>query len=159
MNIFFIEDLNSVDAIAKSHCDKHVVKMILETAQILSAVSRIYGLEQGYKLTHRNHPVVKWVAESLENWIWTKELGFALCREYTYRYGKIHKTQGVLDILEYPPMPIIGFTTPPQCVPEKYKLMKNEFIKAYRNYYIYEKGTIAKWTKRNSPSWFIDINS
>lgn len=159
MNIFFIEDTSSVDKIAKAHCDKHVVKMILETAQILSTVSRLYGIEQGYKPTHKSHPVVKWATESLENWIWTKNLGLALCSEYTHRYGKIHKTQAVLESLEPPPMPTIGFTTPPQCVPDEYRLDKDCFVEAYRKYYIFEKGNIAKWSKRNPPSWFIDINS
>jgi hypothetical protein len=133
--------------------------MILETAQILSTVSRVYGIEQGYKLTHKNHPIVKWVAESLENWIWVKKLGIALCNEYTYRYEKTHKTQAVLNSLENPPMPNLGFTNPPQCMPDKYLREKNEFIEAYRNYYIFEKGNIAKWKKREAPSWFIDINS
>ncbi|MGL5068521.1 MAG: hypothetical protein ACRC6T_12005 [Sarcina sp.] len=154
MNIFFLEDTNDTDLIAKSHYDKHVVKMILETAQVLSTVSRVNGVEQGYKATHKHHPMSIWAGESLENWRWLKTLGFSLCKEYTYRYGKIHKTQGVLESLEEPPIKDIGFTIPPQCMPEEYRCEAREYVKAYREYYMKDKAHIAKWTKRPVPDWF-----
>lgn len=154
MNIFFIEDINDVDLIAKSHYDKHVVKMILETAQILSTVSRECGVEQGYKATHKNHPSTKWAGESLSNWKWLKTLGESLCREYTYRYGKTHKTQGVIELLQEPPLEDIGLTIPPQCMPDEFKCEEKDYVKAYRNYYMKDKAHIAKWTKRPVPDWF-----
>lgn len=154
MNIFFIDDVNDIDLIARSHYDKHVVKMILETAQILSTVNRCCGLEQGYKATHKNHPMTLWAGESLENWIWLRRLGLSLCKEYTYRYNKIHKTQKVIEELLEPPIVNKGFTIPPQCMPEEYRCDENEYVQAYRNYYIKDKGHIAKWTKREMPKWF-----
>ena len=75
--------------------DKRVVKMVLETAQILSTAVRAHGYngDSVYKATHVNHPVVKWVCESRDNYMWTLKHFVALCREYTNRYGKTHKSQ------------------------------------------------------------------
>lgn len=150
MNIFFLE--YDDDLIAKSHCDKHVVKMILESAQLLSASSFKAGLVQGYKPTHKNHPMTIWSGESLSNWLWLKKLALELCAEYTYRYGKVHKSEAVINSLIDPPIEDKGFTVPPQCVPDPYR--DDDYVKAYRNYYMGEKSHIAKWTNREVPAWF-----
>jgi len=77
---------------AKMHCDKHVVKMPLEAAQILSTVQHIYNsiyAEKCYKKTHEKHPCVIWASKTRENYFWAFELYKELLKEYTYRYQKI----------------------------------------------------------------------
>ena len=88
MNIFVVDyDPNKS---AQDLCDKHVVKMILETAQMLCAAHPIGTAP--YKATHLKHPCTLWVARSIDNYEWLLTHGYALCREYTARYGKRHKT-------------------------------------------------------------------
>lgn len=152
MNIFFLN--KTAKETAKEHCDKHVVKMIVESAQLLSTSSRLSGLPQGYKLTHTHHPHVKWLLESLDNWRWVRAMSLYLCKEYTYRYGKIHKTQHVLVSLQEPPIKNIGITMPPLCMPEECKI-EGDVISSYRNYYIMKKKYMATWKRRSVPEWFI----
>ena len=72
MNIFVLDE--DVEKCAEYHCDKHVIKMILESAQMMSAVVRLNGHDTGYKLTHKNHPCTIWARKSLSNYIWLKSL-------------------------------------------------------------------------------------
>jgi len=143
---------------AKHHCDKHVVKMILESAQILSSAHWVLGGEAPYRLTHKNHPCCKWVRISLSNYRWLGELALALCYEYTYRYNKIHKTQEKIEWLmkNEPPIEDIGFTDPPQAMPEEYK--DKNIVTAYQRYYIKEKSYFAKWKYSITPDWFKERN-
>ena len=100
MNIFYL-DRDPVIA-AQMMCDKHVVKMILESAQMLSTAHRVldgdeYADRRGlYKLAHKNHPSTIWVRSSLENYTWLYDHMVALMEEYTYRYGKHHATERLL---------------------------------------------------------------
>lgn len=82
---------------AKFLDDKRVVKMCLETAQMLCAALNEQGVITPYKTTHRNHPCNVWARASLSNWQWLLAHGIALCDEYTARYGKVHKCRAVLD--------------------------------------------------------------
>jgi len=91
MNIFVIS--NSPAECAQSLDDKRLVKMTLETTQILSTVMHLSGYTGPYKITHQNHPVVKWAAENDSNFKWTVSLLKELCKEYTFRYDKTHKCQ------------------------------------------------------------------
>lgn len=85
MNIFVL-DYNPQVA-AEYHCDKHVVKMILESAQILCAVHHKNGnSDVPYKLTHANHPCIIWAGESKQNYLWVTELAEALNDEYIFRF-------------------------------------------------------------------------
>ena len=97
MNIFLLD--TDTKKCAQYHCDKHVVKMILETAQLLCGVHHMTNqiTEAPYKLSHRNHPCSIWARESLSNYLYLCELGLELCKEYTYRYGKRHKSQDVIE--------------------------------------------------------------
>ena len=149
MNIFYLH--SNIKFCARYHCDKHVIKMILETAQLLCTALWTLGIEAPYRKTHVNHPCAIWCRKSKQNWMWLRDLGLALCKEYTYRYGKIHKTQQVLESLMCPDLPSDKFTPPPQCMPEQYKHKK--CIKAYRLYYINEKSHLFSWKKRNIPFW------
>ena len=115
MNIFILNKDRRLAAI--EHNDKHVVKMIVESAQMLSTAHRLLdgtlGTEQRtnkngvvrnvkvwtlsdhreqilYKPTHGNHPCSIWCRESVENYLWLYNLTVALCDEYYHRYGQ-HK--------------------------------------------------------------------
>ena len=163
MNIFFLE--HNPELCAKYHNDKHCVKMILETAQILSTAHRvldgqelvIYDSRQEllYKATHINHPCSVWVRQSSQNYSWAYNLFVELLNEYTYRYGKTHKSSELMRMLEYIPVrPADGeFTEPAQAMPDDVKVPGNSVI-AYRKYYRKYKNHLAQWKNREIPFWF-----
>jgi hypothetical protein len=161
MNIFFLDF--DVKKCAKFHCDKHVVKMILETAQLLCSAHHVTihdtihdTIHVPYKLSHKNHPCSIWVRESLSNYLYLCELGLALGEEYTYRYGKTHKSIEVIQwcLSNRPNIKDIGFTTPPLAMPDEYKV--ESVIDSYRNYYKGAKSTIVSWKNREKPDWFLE---
>ena len=86
---------------AEAHCDKHIVKMCLETAQILSTVNRLLGdsSETLYKVTHQSHPCVKWVLEDSKNYFWLMQLFHCLLLEYQHRYNKEHACMKIYKFL------------------------------------------------------------
>ena len=91
MNIFYLDSRPHVAA--KDHCDKHVVKMILESAQMLCTAHRELDGDVPdvfYKSTHKNHPSTIWARSKAGNYRWLYDLFVSLCDEYTYRYGKVH---------------------------------------------------------------------
>jgi hypothetical protein len=151
MNIFYV-DRNPYRAARALH-DKHVVKMVLETAQILSTVLDRYGVSGKYRPTHRNHPVVKWAAESRANFEWLCHHGMALAAEYTYRYERQHaSTEVILWASRHNDHVAPGpFTEPPQCMPEGYR--GDDAVEAYRLYYRLDKLLMSRWTKRDEPDW------
>jgi len=156
MNIFFLD--MDVKKCAEYHCDKHVVKMILETAQLLCGVHHMTDQvtdQVPYKLSHKNHPCSIWVRESLSNYLYLCELGLALGEEYTYRYGKKHKSVEVLEwcLSNRPNIKDIGFTTPPLAMPDEYKV--DSVVESYRNYYKGAKSEIVSWKNRETPDWFL----
>ena len=152
MNIFFLD--NDVRKCAQYHNDKHVVKMILETAQLLCGAHWVVGGDAPYKLSHKNHPCSIWVRESLSNYLLLCELGLELCNEYTYRYGKRHKSQEVIEwcVVNKLNIPDIGLTEQPMSMPDQYKT--NSVVESYRNYYMGEKSGFASWKNREVPNWF-----
>ncbi len=152
MNIFVL-DKNPQNA-AIMMCDKHVVKMIVETAQMLCTVARDNGHDAPYRSTHKNHPCTLWAAESASNWRWLVDHGLALCREYTARYGKIHKTQQVMEWARdnrVGPSKDKGLTPFRLAMPPEYK--QADPVQSYRNYYMGEKARFAKW-KLGAPTWW-----
>lgn len=156
MNIFFLDW--DVKKCAEYHCDKHIVKMILETAQLLCGAHHTTDHvtnQVPYKLSHKNHPCAIWTRESLSNYLYLCELGIELCKEYTYRYGKRHKSQDVIEWCVTNKVKICdkGFTTPPKAMPDEYKV--SDVIQSYRNYYIGAKYDFCKWKNRETPSWFV----
>jgi len=164
MNIFYLD--KSFAKSAKYHCDKHVVKMILETAQLLSTAHREldgdeYADSMGlYKATHKNHPSAVWVRSKKESYDWTYMLFVKLCEEYTRRYHKEHKTSRLIpwllvapeNIEPYDWSSIKDFVPPPQCMPDEYK--HKDTVTAYRNYYKGEKAYFAKWNYSQVPQWW-----
>ena len=161
MNIFYLHP-DPLRA-AEMHCDKHCVKMILETAQMLCTAHRtLDGDEQAdklgmYKTVHLNHPSTKWVRGSRLQYEWAFHLFKFLCEEYHYRFKKIHKTEAKLrEALRTPPLAITDdstYTQPPQCMPDQYKVL-DDAVQAYRNYYIGEKAYFAKWAYTRTPEWW-----
>jgi hypothetical protein len=179
MNIFFLAW--NPDACAQMHCDKHVVKMILETAQILCTAHRVVdGTETTtlsksgnrrvrrwmldddtkdavmYASTHVNHPSVVWARACVEQYTWLYQLFVALCAEYTVRYRKTHLCWTKLHaVLKDPPQKMVWngvFRAPPPAMPDHCK--REAVIDAYRTYYAVEKRSFAKWTVREPPIWF-----
>lgn len=155
MNIFILD--KDVKKNAQYHCDKHVVKMILETAQLLCGVHHMTPQvtpQVPYKLSHKNHPCAIWSRESLSNYLYLCELGLELCKEYTYRYGKRHKSQEVIEwcITNKPNISDKGFTEPAKAMPEEYKV--KSVVESYRNYYREAKAGFAVWKNRETPKWF-----
>ena len=153
MNIFVLD--HNIKKCARYHCDKHVVKMILESAQILCTVCSQYGIKTSYSNTHIKHPCVLWAGKSIQNWRWLKKLAKALNNEFKYRYQhhENHQSYNVIKELQEPPLPNIGLTQHAQAMPSKYKIPKNAVL-AYRQYYIGEKKKLAFWKRRRKPEWF-----
>lgn len=171
MNIFYLAS----DPIkcARQHCDKHVIKMILETAQMLSTAHRLMDgkMVRGkwrhpdqvmdaylYRMTHTNHPSAIWIRESRENYKWAYQLLVALNDEYMRRYGREepHRTMRIAHMLRKPPKSMKRggrFTAPPQCVPDDCK--RRSVIKAYRDYYREYKAHFATWKNTPTPKWFL----
>ena len=155
MNIFFLDENPTMSA--RYHVDKHVVKMILETAQLLCSVHHVTDqvtAQVPYKLSHKNHPCAIWARESLSNYLYLCELGLELGKEYTYRYGKRHKSIDVINwcIVNKPNIPDIGFTKPAMAMPDEYKV--DSVVESYRNYYMGAKSDLASWKNREKPFWF-----
>jgi|TARA_R110002111_G_scaffold262056_1_gene336826 hypothetical protein len=144
MNIFY---LHSNPKVAASYFyDKHKVKMILESAQMLCTAHIALGNEDvPYKKSHLNHPSSVWVRANNENYRWLYDHMLALGKEYTKRYNKTHLTiTKCKDILAVAPssIPAGSFNEPPQCMPDEYKV-ENDSVSAYWNYYEQEKYKIA----------------
>ena len=149
MNIFIL-DHDPVKC-AEYMIDKHVVKMPLEYAQMLSTVCRLSGFDVGYKSTHQNHPCTKWARESIENYSYLRTLAFAVGSEYTRRYKKSHKSIELIKSLPTPQLSTIGLTTFAQAMPDSYK--NTDPVKAYREYYRNDKKSIATWKHGKVPFW------
>lgn len=145
MNIFFL-DKDPIKS-ARAMTNKHVVKMILETAQLLSTAHHILDEEKTpfkdtlYKKTHVNHPSAVWVRESSENYYWAYDHFKALCIEYNKRYHKIHMTETKLDtILKQLPKNIKqGHLTPIKLAITNKDFHFDDPYKSYRTYYEQEK--------------------
>ena len=150
MNIFVLDKNPHVAAMYA--CDKHVVKMILESAQMLCSVQ-----PEGtapYKRSFYNHPCTKWVRASSANYDWLIEHALALCAEYSRRYGKVHKSEKVIDWCDAnrPELPDVGLTPFAQAMPEDYK--NEDAVEAYRTYYRNDKRRFATWKDVDPPTWF-----
>jgi hypothetical protein len=151
MNIFVLH--KDPAFAAQMACDKHVVKMILETAQMMCTVATTHGYDTPYRATHARHPCTMWASESYANWQWLIDYGLALSAEYTKRYGKVHKSQAVIEQcrdldINFDKQDRTPFA---QAMPVQYR--QSCAVTAYRNYYRGEKASFAKW-KTQPPSWW-----
>lgn len=179
MNIFHLH--SDTKECAKQHLDKHVVKMILEYAQLLSTAHRLLdGTEYEsrsvsgnrkamrwllpderepnlYMASHINHPSGMWCRQSQDNYWWLYNLWRDLMSEYTFRYGKHHVAEKLIPFLSSVPnnIPVVAAEPMPQCMPDQYKVPGNS-IQAYHNYYIGDKQRFAVWTNRPIPDWYVN---
>ena len=180
MNIFAL-DKNAITA-AKQHCDKHVVKMIVESGQMLSTAHRILDgkVEMRrsvsgktmqkywvlpddrenwlYRAVHTKHPCTIWTMESKENYTWHYRLFVALCDEFKFRYGKTHKTGDELTehLLHTPKNIPLGRMTPFKlAMKSNPECMLDDPIESYRLFYQTKQERFSMtWKKRPIPSWF-----
>lgn len=152
MNIFVLH--RDPGVAAQMSCDRHVVKMILESAQMLCTIKSKHGDRTTYKPTHEHHPCTVWAGKSLHNYAWLWNHGRALCEEYTFRYGKVHKCQKLFDgeLRRAPCIPKLGLTEFAQAMPEQYR--NPDAVIAYRQFYLGEKARFATWRQRPEPLWF-----
>lgn len=146
MNIFFLDCSPKLSA--QYQCDKHVVKMALESTQLLCCCHAPNTVP--YKHTHRNHPCALWARASLSNYQWLYRHALALCEEYEYRFGKEHACkQVILSLLEFK-HPCHQFIRPALAMPDEYK--RKSVVASYRAYYKHKANTIDfKYTKREVP--------
>ena len=183
MNIFCL-DLD-VEKCAQYHNNKQTIKMVLEQHQLLCTAHRVLdgklviGKSSSgkakkqmvlddhresilYSVTHQNHPSAIWCRQSDSNYKWLYELTVALCKEYSYRYGKIHKCEqiGLLELLKTPPKNIpIGKFTPVTPAMDQDCIVPGDSVASYRKYYIEKKQHLADWSGkingRPIPEWYI----
>ena len=173
MNIFYLHP--NPTRCARWHCDKHVVKMILETAQLLYTAHWVLSLEMGVvptfptapapkgypqnrgylPISNAKHPSAVWTHQSLQHYNWLVKLGLALCREYRFRYGKEHSCEIHIQWLQANPPATLkdeGWVQPPQAMPDEHKISKNSII-SYRQYYRMVKAAFLNYKKRHRPHW------
>ena len=177
MNIFYLHSAPKI--CAEMHCDKHVVKMIIEYSQLMSTAHRVLDGKEYYDLTangrkikrwrmenskyetglmkasHINHPSAVWVRQSRQNYMWLNQMWNYLLLEYTHRYGKRHACADRMDVLYAWPenIPNTYFTEPPPAMPDDCKIAGNS-LASYHKYYVEKKVRFAKWTKREIPLWY-----
>jgi len=177
VNIFYLH--REPKTCAEMHLDKHVVKMIIEYAQLMSTAHRVLDGEEYYdktangrkikrwrmadpkfenglmKASHVNHPSGVWVRASKENYMWLNRMWNYLLLEYTHRYGKRHACADRMDVLYVWPenIPDVPFTEPTPAMPDECKIA-GDSVASYHKYYIEKKVSFAKWTKREIPTWF-----
>ena len=110
-----------------------------------------------YLFAFPNHPCTIWLRSSIANTLWGLELFKHLCKEYSYRYNKVRDLEKVYEwLVENYPLHLINEslpTKPAQAMPETY--MNENSVIAYRSYYMGDKRHIAKWKKREQPSWWV----
>lgn len=181
MNIFYLSE-DPIQA-AQWMVDRHVVKMILESAQLLSTAHRVLdgapvvvslrNIETGkmrkkqvwvltdgrneilYNATHINHPSAIWCRQSVSNYNWLVEHMFALGDEYTHRYNKKHATIEKLGyLLQSPPKNLTDWDmTPMPSCMDEQYVISDDPVVNYKNYYKNGKSSLHKWTNRSTPNW------
>ena len=159
MNIFVLD--RDPRLAARAHCDTHVVKMAVETAQMLSTAHHVLEsptADHVYKPTHVNHPCNVWVRSAGGAYQWAAILLEELCREFERRRGKPHGTARLLPLLSATPMQLLAG---PYQLPPHPLAMPDEFkgdcpVAAYRAFYRHAKADIARWDwlPSSRPDWW-----
>lgn len=159
MNIFVLD--HDPALAAQMLCDKHVIKMPTESGQMLSTAIRRHAEPtiDLYKITHANHPCTKWAGDTRTNFLWLLQHAQAIIAEYDRRYGKPGKYERLRTVLAnclalhhlIPDGPLTPF---PQAMPEKYRIPGSP-VEAYRQYYLYDKASFARWSNCQPPSWWL----
>jgi hypothetical protein len=181
MNIFVLSEC-PVES-AQMQCNKHVVKMIVESAQMLSTAHRMldgnyckrpsvsgktmssyWELDDSresklYKAVHMGHPCTVWTSESSANYDWHVEHFEALCDEYTYRYERTHATDTKLrKVLRRRPdnIPMGDLTPFKLAMGSNPECMLPDPVESYRRFYKTKQERFSMtWSKRSIPQWFV----
>ena len=175
MNIFFLD--RTPTTCAQYHNDKHVVKMVIEYAQLLSTAHRVLDGQQYWDKTkngrrikrykmfnkyldtelylaaHVRHPSAIWTRQSIHNYNWLHDLWFALCKEYEYRYNREHLTFTKLNkiLLKAPKgMPRDEWSDPPPAMPDDCKI-DGDSLASYHKYYREHKSGFNNFKGRDEP--------
>ena len=186
MNLFILHE--QPDIAAQMQCDKHIVKMALETTQMVASVIHRYGISpellpinksgNPYGAGYKHHPCTLWVGDNIQNFRWTVEHGLALCREYSRRYGKVHhcslsllRVSKALQNNDCIQSKVPGSTKRTAFAQALYdSCRQSDAVKAYRNYYtirLLERPTMQSWSIRSTsggrqqfapPFWFTAAN-
>jgi hypothetical protein len=185
MNIFILDEDPAIAA--RMHCDKHVPKMIVESAQMLSTAHRLLDGEEYtalsksgkrmvkhyrlpehddviYKAVHAKHPCTIWTMESAQNYIWHYKLFKELASEFKYRFHKTHRSWQLLKDILYPtPVNIPWFNklTPPAKAMKAYPdiMAIDDPVEAYRKFYKADKSDFAVWKRgRDMPQWYKEVD-
>jgi hypothetical protein len=127
--------------------------MSLEATQMLCTVCNQHGHTTPYASAYVNHPVTKWVGESLSNWLWTRELVLSLGTEWIFRFNTVGKCVSVASLLTAPDLPDLGETSRPLAMPTECQVPSDKLL-SYRRYYYWFKWSLGKWTKRGKPAWY-----
>ncbi|EGG14627.1 hypothetical protein DFA_10885 [Cavenderia fasciculata] len=169
MNIFIL-DINQKKNI-KYHCDKHVVKLILEAVQMLYCCWHVTqegdeewkrNAPEGYlKVTHKNHRINRWVRTNYASYDFTVSYAKELLSEYEYRYEKKHSYIRHVDWLSTNKPDKLdkanNLTLMPVAMPDQYKVDPiqtwDDIVASYRAYYIAEKLRFCTYRKGDWPSW------
>ncbi len=183
MNIFYLD--NDPVKCAQMHVDKHVCKMVIEYAQLLSTTHRVLDGEEYRRLsannrsikawrlpdgreerlmkpTMMNHPSAIWLRQSDKNYLWLYNMWCELLKEFTYRYGKTHACARLIPDLAVLPtnIPHKPFTGPTPAMPDECKVPGNS-LQSYHNYYNMSKGHLWSWkgkiNSRPVPKWLINM--
>ena len=175
MNIFYLDHNPLLSA--QYHCDKHVCKMIVEYAQMLSTAHRIvdgamyieyvngrrikrWALSEEdyddalYKATHVNHPCNVWIRESKNNYAYVFDLFYCLLKEYTKRYNRKHASERLLTYLNVYPEGLKfkdglspKFRSSAPPLCMPEEYHQDDHVEAYREFYRKDKAHFCKWNK------------
>lgn len=152
MNIFILDyDLQKS---VQYHVDRHM-KLIVEASQIASSAIWLAGGTGPYKLTHKNHPIVKWAGLTRMNFYYVIDYGILLSAEYKFRYGRTHKCLEILDECAGRGRLFknrVILTPHLLCMPNEYKVADDP-VQSYRNYYNGTKRRLFRWKNRPVPDW------
>jgi hypothetical protein len=160
MNIFVLD--RDPEVAATMLCNKHVVKMIVESGQLLCAAHWLSddNAQAPYKLTHAKHPCATWTRSTPANYNWLLVHMRAMLTEYTKRYKKTHKSEEVWQWLKdnRPKsylLDTVDLTDHVICMPDEIREHTSNPVKAYRVYYLVHKHTFARWYPHAvAPDWW-----
>ena len=166
MNIFVLD--KDPYASARMMCDKHIPKMVVESAQMMASALRRHGATDEdmpltksgtpYKGGYQHHPCTVWAGETQDNFDWLADHAYKLVCEYWDRFGKEHAcTIPIMHMYNMElDLPEGGLTPFAQAMPDEFK--HEDAVQAYRAYY--HSKTFAKWEKGTpAPDWWMGVSS
>lgn len=165
MNIFILHEDPKIAA--QQHCERHVLKMIIEHTQMMAAAyyhtlgisrkkeileneEKVHNLFRGfprkdengkenpYKISHVNHPCTVWTRESLTNFYWLLDCTKAMCEEFTYRYSGKHSVEAIIDWMYENPPKLEDIGLTPFAQAMPDFYKGNNAIEAYHKYYAFK---------------------